>query len=70
MSLDKSIKEIKTSFRSDLSNCKTSTDLENIRIAYLGRKGKITLLFDDFAKLSGSEKPKYGKALNLSLIHI
>ncbi len=65
MSLDKSIKEIKTSFRSDLSNCKTSTDLENIRIAYLGRKGKITLLFDDFAKLSGSEKPKYGKALNV-----
>ena len=65
MSLDKSIKEIKTSFRSDLSKCKTSTDLENIRIAYLGRKGKITLLFDDFAKLSGSEKPKYGKALNV-----
>ncbi len=65
MSLDKSIKEIKTSFRSDLSDCKTSTDLEKIRIAYLGRKGKITLLFDDFAKLSGSEKPKYGKALNV-----
>tara|TARA_X000001036_G_scaffold225600_1_gene211099 strand:+ start:119 stop:1108 length:990 start_codon:yes stop_codon:yes gene_type:complete len=65
MSLDKSIKEIKTSFRSDLSDCKTSTNLEKIRIAYLGRKGKITLLFDDFAKLSGSEKPKYGKALNV-----
>ena len=60
MSLDKSIKEIKTSFRSDLSNCKTSTDLENIRITYLGRKGKIALLFDDFIKLPGSEKPKYG----------
>ena len=65
MSLDKSIKEIKTSFRSDLSDCKTSTNLEKIRIAYLGRKGKITLLFDDFAKLSRSEKPKYGKALNV-----
>ena len=70
MSLDKSIKEIKTSFRLDLSNCKTSTDLENIRIAYLGRKGKITLLFDDFAKLSGSEKPKYGKALNVLKIDL
>ena len=65
MSLDKSIKEIKTSFRLDLSNCKTLTDLENLRIAYLGRRGKITLLFDDFTKLSGSEKPKYGKALNV-----
>ena len=65
MSLDNTIKEIQTSFISDLSNCKTTIDLENIRITYLGRKGKITLLFDDFAKLSGSEKPKYGKALNV-----
>ena len=65
MSLDNTIKEIQTSFRSDLSNCNTTTDLENIRIIYLGRKGKITILFDDFAKLSGPEKPKYGKALNV-----
>ncbi len=65
MSLDNTIKEIQTSFRSDLSNCKTTTDLENIRITYLGRKGKITILFDDFTKLPGSEKPKYGKALNV-----
>ena len=65
MSLDNTIKEIQTSFISDLSNCKTTIDLENIRITYLGRKGKITLLFDGFAKLSGSEKPKYGKALNV-----
>ena len=65
MSLDNTIKEIQTSFRSDLSNCNTTTDLENIRIIYLGRKGKITIIFDDFAKLSGAEKPKYGKALNV-----
>ena len=65
MSLDNTIKEIQTSFRSDLSNCNTTTDLENIRITYLGRKGKITILFDEFTKLPGSEKPKYGKALNV-----
>ena len=65
MSLDNTIKEIKTSFQSDLSNCKTTTNLENIRITYLGRKGKLTVLFDDFTKLPGSEKPKYGKALNI-----
>jgi len=65
MSLDNTIKEIKTSFQSDLSNCKTTTNLENIRITYLGRKGMLTVLFDDFTKLPGSEKPKYGKALNI-----
>jgi phenylalanyl-tRNA synthetase alpha chain len=64
MSLDNTIKEIMASFQSDLSNCNTSTDLENIRITYLGRKGKLTALFEEFTKLPGSEKPKYGKTLN------
>ena len=65
MSLDNTIKEIKASFQSDLSNCITTTDLENIRITYLGRKGKLTALFEEFTKLPGSEKPKYGKTLNI-----
>ena len=65
MSLDNTIKEIKASFKSDLSSCNTSTDLENIRIKYLGRKGKLTTLFEEFTKLPGSEKPKYGKTLNI-----
>ena len=65
MSLDNTIKEIKASFKSDLSSCNTSSDLENIRITYLGRKGKLTALFEEFTKLPGSEKPKYGKTLNI-----
>jgi len=65
MSLDNTIKEIKASFKSDLSSCNTFSDLENIRITYLGRKGKLTALFEEFTKLPGSEKPKYGKTLNI-----
>ena len=65
MSLDNTIKEIQTSFRSDLSNCNTTTDLENIRIIYLGRKGKITILFDDFAKLPVLKNLSMEKALNV-----
>ena len=63
--MDKTISEVKTSFHSDLKSCKTADDLEQVRIKYLGRKGKLTELFNQFASLSNKEKPKYGKKLNI-----
>jgi phenylalanyl-tRNA synthetase alpha chain len=63
--MDKTIKKVKTSFQSDLKSCKTSEDLEQLRIKYLGRRGQLTDLFNQFGTLSNKEKPKYGKALNV-----
>ena len=63
--MDKTIKKVKTSFQSDLKSCKTSEDLEQLRIKYLGRRGKLTDLFNQFGTLSNKEKPKYGKTLNV-----
>tara|TARA_B100000287_G_scaffold27041_1_gene25780 strand:- start:6041 stop:7021 length:981 start_codon:yes stop_codon:yes gene_type:complete len=63
--MDKTINDVKTSFHSDLKSCKTADDLEQVRIKYLGRKGKLTELFNQFASLSNKEKPKYGKTLNI-----
>jgi phenylalanyl-tRNA synthetase alpha chain len=45
-----------------------STDLERIeeaRIAWLGRKGQITALFEEFRKVPPEEKRAFGKPLNL-----
>ncbi len=39
-------------------------ELEQFRIDFLGRKGIITGLFDDFRKLPPEEKKHYGKKLN------
>ena len=63
--MDKTIKKVKTSFQSDLKSCKTSEDLEQLRIKYLGRRGQLTDLFNQFGTLSNKEKPKYGKTLNV-----
>jgi len=65
MSLDKTIKGLKTSFSKELSNCKNTQDLENFRIKYLGRNGLLTSLFEEFNKLPASEKPHFGKELNI-----
>ena len=63
--MDKTIKKVKTSFQSDLKSCKTSEDLEQLRIKYLGRRGQLTDLFNQFGTLSNKDKPKYGKTLNV-----
>ena len=65
MSLDKTIKGIKTSFSKELSKSKTSSDLEKFRIKYLGRNGQLASLFEEFNKLPAAEKPRYGKELNV-----
>ena len=63
--MDKAIKKVKTSFQSDLKSCKTSEDLEQLRIKYLGRRGQLTDLLNQFGTLSNKDKPKYGKTLNV-----
>lgn len=39
--------------------------VEAFRIEWLGRKGKITQLFDELKQVSKDERPAFGKALNL-----
>lgn len=39
--------------------------VEQLRIAFLGRKGSITALFDELREVSKEERPVAGKALNL-----
>ncbi|MDE5744944.1 MAG: phenylalanine--tRNA ligase subunit alpha [Paramuribaculum sp.] len=42
----------------------SAQDAENLRIKYLGKKGVITALFNDFKALDGEEKRTLGKPLN------
>lgn len=58
------IKELEKQFNSELAEVKDIKSLEELRIKFLGRKGSITALFDEFKTLPKEEKPKYGKVLN------
>lgn len=59
------IDSIQKSFDEDISKVSNLDELEELRLTYLSRKGKITKLFDDFKSLPNEEKPKYGKSLNV-----
>jgi len=58
------IKELENQFNSELAEVTNLKSLEELRIKYLGRKGSITALFDEFKDLPKEEKPKYGQVLN------
>ncbi|HHX37534.1 MAG TPA: phenylalanine--tRNA ligase subunit alpha, partial [Clostridiaceae bacterium] len=60
----KDIEAIRSQFLSDLEILKTSQELEELRIAYLGKKGRLTSVLKGMGKLSKEERPTVGKLAN------
>ena len=58
------LQQLKKQLSKDLNKASNSKDLQDLKIKYLGKKGKISLLSKDLRKLSQSERPKAGKAIN------
>lgn len=44
--------------------CKTQKDIEEARVRFLGKKGEITKLFDEFRNIDKDGKKEFGKTLN------
>jgi phenylalanyl-tRNA synthetase alpha chain len=58
------IQNIRLAAEMEISAAKNSQDLEQIRITYLARKGRIGDLFDMMKNVLADERPAMGKALN------
>ena len=58
------IKEIKNQIDVEVNQIKNLFDLDQFRIKYLSRKGLIAELFEALKKVSSSDKPALGKAVN------
>ena len=58
------LQQLKKQLSKDLKKASNSKDLQDLKIKYLGKKGKISLLSKDLRKLSQNERPKAGKAIN------
>jgi len=44
--------------------CKTAKDVEDARVRFLGKKGEITALFEEFRTIAPELKKEFGKTLN------
>ena len=62
--LDNEIKKIEDSWREQLAIATNEELLEQFRIDFLGRHGKIALLMDQLKTLSVEEKKQAGPLLN------
>ncbi len=58
------IKAVEAEAKSEISAASDPKALDNLRIKYLGRKGLITELLSQVAKLPPEDKPKFGSELN------
>src|SRR3989338_6613774 len=58
------LKAFQEEIASRLADTQDLEALEAFRIAYLGRKGKVTQLFRELGTLPQSERPGFGQALN------
>ena len=44
--------------------CKTQKEVEEARVRFLGKKGEVTALFEEFRSIDKAQKAEFGKSLN------
>ena len=63
--MNSKISELREQFETELQNVKDATELENMRVAYLGKKGSITAILKDMGKISDEERRTLGQEVNV-----
>ena len=57
-------KDLKDRFEKELEGIKDLTELEDVRVAYLGKKGSVTDLLKAMKDLSNEDKKAFGQKIN------
>jgi len=63
--MEEKILRLKAQLEEELAKVKDVSELENIRVAYLGKKGSVTELLKGLKELSGEGKKTLGQKVNL-----
>ena len=62
--MEQKIYELKQQFIEELSSVLSNADLDNVRVAFLGKKGKITELLQGLRDLPGELRKEAGQSIN------
>ena len=63
--MEEKLKELQAEALKSIENSETMKELNDIRVAYLGKKGPITEVLKGMGKLSAEERPKMGALVNV-----
>ena len=58
------VNELKEKFKQKLEEAKSAADVEELRVAFLGKSGSVTELLKGMGKLAPEEKKDFGQAVN------
>lgn len=64
------VNNIKNELKNAIDNVSSLVDLEQVRLEYLGKKGKITSFMQKLKDLSNEEKKEFGQEINIAKQHI
>lgn len=64
------ITDVRKSFDDDISKVGSMEELQQLKVAFLGKKGKVTELMKGMKALSKEERPEYGAKVNEVRTHI
>src|SRR5690348_8911073 len=62
--MNESVDALRAEALERIQNCASETDLEQLRVEVLGRKGRLTSLLRGLKDLPAEERPKAGELLN------
>ena len=62
--MDDELRKLEIEARTDLETAPDEEALESLRVAYLGRKGRLTSLISSIGKLPPRDRPRIGQAAN------
>ena len=62
--MENKILSLKEKFEAELSKIENTAELENMRVAYLGKKGSVTDLLKGMKELSNEERKAFGQKVN------
>ncbi|MEE9145578.1 MAG: phenylalanine--tRNA ligase subunit alpha [Candidatus Binatia bacterium] len=62
--MNESLETLREEILDRLGKCDSEQEIDHLRVEYLGRKGKITLLLRGLGKISPEERPEMGNQLN------
>jgi len=65
MEIDREISRIRKNFFETIENIKTAEQLNNIKVVYIGRKGKVSRLLRGLSELPENLRPSVGQQLNI-----
>jgi len=63
-SLDKRLKEVHLDFQTSLKKTRNSHALQDLRVAFLGKKGHVTEMLKQIGTLTPEERPGFGEKIN------